>query len=188
MKKKTTARRAGKPQTWAITGLLASIAVAYVVFVFLPSQKSIGQLRNQVQERRQQILQAQSLTRTVSHSQERLQAAREVGRQWRAEAPRQADVVLHYASLSSQAKVAGVTIDRLDPIPAVELNLVAQQNVTLHFQSSFTAAFDLLKRLEELPGTIWTRELRLSADPQTGQTLRGEMTLTIFVDRGVYSD
>lgn len=188
MKKKTATRRSGKPKTWLITALLAAIAVAYVIFVFLPGQHSIGELRAKVQEHRQQILQAQSLTRTVALAHQRLQSAREVGQQWRADAPRQADVVLHYKSLSEQAEAAGVVIERLDPVPAVELNLVAQQNVTLQFQGPFAAVFDLLRRLENLPGTIWTRELRLSAHSPSGKSLRGEMTLTIFVDRAVYAD
>jgi len=188
MKRKITTRKASKPKTWLITGLLAAGAVAYVVFVFLPFQRSIGELRSQLQERRQQIMQAQSLGGTVVQARLRLASAREVAKEWRADAPRQAQLITHFASLTKQAEEAGVAIDRLDPMPAVEMHLIAQQNVTMQFHASFGAVFDLLRRLEALPGTIWVRDLRLHANSEVDNSLRGELTLTIFVDRADYAN
>src|SRR4051812_171723 len=107
MKKKSLTRKAGKPKTWLVTGLLAAAAVAYVVFIFLPLQNSINKLRQQVQERRQQIMQAESLVGTVAQTRVRLTAAREVCQQWRAESPHQAQIITHYASLTQQAGEAG---------------------------------------------------------------------------------
>jgi Tfp pilus assembly protein PilO len=188
MKKKSPSRKSGPPKTWLITGLLAAAAVAYVIFIFLPLQRSIDVLQDQVQERRQQIMQAQSLAGTVAQARVRLVTARDVGQQWRADAPRQAQLITHYASLTQQAEQAGVAIDRLDPLPALELNLIAQQNVTMQFHAPFAAVFDLVRRLEALPGTIWVRDLRLHANSETDNTLRGELTLTIFVDRADYAN
>jgi Tfp pilus assembly protein PilO len=180
--------KSGKPKTWLITALLAAGAVAYVVFVFLPQQRSIGVLRSQVQERHQQIMQAQSLAGTVAQARLRLASTREVSRQWRAEAPKQAQLITHFANLTKQAEEAGVAIDRLDPLPAIELNLIAQQSVTMQFHAPFPSVFDLLGRLEALPGTLWVRDLRLHANSETDNTLRGELTLTIFVDRSDYAN
>src|SRR5688500_2992535 len=188
MKKKSLAARQNKPRTWVITALLAALAVAYVVFVFIPCQQSIAVLQAQVQERQQQILHAQSLARPLVQARERLAATREVSRQWRDEAPRPTELISHLASLTRQAAAAGVTIDRLDPLPAVEMRVVAQQNVTLQFQGAFDKAFDWLARLESLPGTMWVRDLRMAAASETDNELRAELTLTIFVDRAVYSD
>ena len=61
MKKKPTNQPGKRPQSWIITALLATVAVAYVWFVFLPCQRVINERRAQVQERRQQIMQAQAL-------------------------------------------------------------------------------------------------------------------------------
>jgi Tfp pilus assembly protein PilO len=188
MKKKSSVKKPGMPKTWLITGLLAAAAVAYVVFIFLPLQHSINALRGQVHERRQQIMQAQSLAGTVGQARIRLASANEVSRHWRSDAPRQAQLITHYASLTQQAQEAGVVISRLDPLPAVELNLIAQQNVTMQFHAPFAAVFDLLLRLEALPGTIWVRDLKLHTNNETDNTLRGELTLTIFVDRADYAN
>src|SRR5262245_19204460 len=129
MKKKSLNRKVAKPKTWLVTGFLAAAAVAYVLFGFLPLQNSMNQLRQQVQERRQQIMQAQSLVGTVAQTLVRLAAAREVCQLWRSEAPRPAQIITHYASLTQQADEAGVSIDRLDPLPAVELNLIDRKSV-----------------------------------------------------------
>lgn len=188
MKKKSLQHKTGKPKTWLVTGLLAAVAVAYVVFVFLPLQHSINRLQQQVQERRQQIMQAESLVTTVAQARVRLAAAHEVCQQWRSEAPRHSQLITHYASLTQKAEESGVAIDRLDPLPAVELNLIAQQNVTMQFHAPFAAVFDLLQRLEALPGTLWIRDLRLQAATDNDNTLRGELTLTIFVDRSDYAN
>jgi Tfp pilus assembly protein PilO len=183
MKKKTPTRRTGKPKTWLITALLASIAVAYVVFIFLPRQRKISELRAQVQERRQQIMQAQSMLRTVAQARKRLADTQQVSHKWRAEAPKAADIVTHLASFTQQADAAGVAIDRLDPLAAIEHKLIAQQGVTLQIHAPFAAVFDFLRRLEGLPGTIWVRNLHLQATSNHDSRLRGEVTLTIFVDR-----
>jgi Tfp pilus assembly protein PilO len=176
------------PKTWLITGLLATGAVAYIVLVFLPSQQTINALRAQIQERNQQIMQAQSMTGTLAQARLRLAAAHEVGQQWREQAPKQSQLITHFASLTHEAEAAGVAIDRLDPLPAVEMNLIAQQNVTLQFHAPFSAVFDLLHRLESLPGTMWVRDLRLQASGVGDSMLRGELTLTIFVDRADYAN
>jgi Tfp pilus assembly protein PilO len=188
MKKMTTARPAGKPKTWLITALLAAVSLAYVFIVFLPGQRSINLLRAQVQERHQQIQQAQSLARAVAFTRERLAAAQQVANQWRDAAPGRSELISHVASLTQQAEAAQVAIDRFDPLPAVDLNLVGMQSVALQFHGPFARVFDLLTRLEKLPGTLWIRDLRLHGTDGNDGTLRGELTLTIFVDRTDYAN
>jgi Tfp pilus assembly protein PilO len=182
VKKKSFNKARGKPKTWIITLLLAAVAISYLIFIFVPSQRSIGRLRSQFQERRQQIIQAQTLLSTVDQARTRLTETRSVSESWRKEAPRQAVMITHFASLTQQAQSAGVAIERLDPLPAVELNLVAQQDVTMQFNAPFAAVFDFLRRLESLPGTLWIRKLRLHSSGTVEGKLQGELTLTIFVD------
>ena len=119
---------------------------------------------------------------------QRLTDTREVSNQWRVHAPKHAQLVTHFANLSHQAEAAAVAIDRLDPVPAVELNLVTRQDVTIQFHAPFAAMFDFLQRLEKLPGTLWIRDLRLHTQSDSNHSLRGELTLTIFVDRADYAN
>jgi len=188
MKTTPTNRQSQPPKSWLITGLMGAAAVAYVLFVFVPMRRSIEGVRQQIEERRQEIMEAHNLTATLAESKLQLAAARIVSHDWRSHAPRQAQLISHYASLTQQAHEAGVAIDRLDPLPATELNLLTRQNVAMQFHAPFAAVFDLVRRLESLPGTLWIRDLRLHASDDSSATLRGELTLTIFADRADYAN
>jgi Tfp pilus assembly protein PilO len=181
-------RRHGKPKTWLITGLLGALAVAYLVLGFMPAQRRIRELRGQVEERRQQIVQFQSMVRAVQHARQRLSQAEEICQRWRSQSPRPTQIAAQLAQITHVAEAAAVAIDRLDPQPTVELNLLAQQHVTLQFHGPFPAVFDWLQRLETLPGTLWIRDLKLHVPAEHDTTPRGELTLTIFVDRSDYAN
>jgi Tfp pilus assembly protein PilO len=179
--KKPVASRA--PRSWLITALLASLAVAYVAFVFVPAQASISTLRGQLNERRQHILQAQGLTMPVAHATAQLTRTKAVSAHWRANAPSHAEVSANLARLTAEAKAAGIVIERLDPLAPAELMVLSQHAVNVHFHGEFAQVFDFLRRIEELPGTVWITSLRLAADDKATSALRGELNLTIFVDR-----
>lgn len=188
MKKITTNKPAGKPQTWLITGLLASLAIGYVVFVFLPLQRSIYVLRSELQEKRQHVVQSQSLTGPLERARQQLAQTKEASLRWKEGAPTTAELAKHFASITQHAQAAGVKVGRFEPQPTVDLQVLSQHIVTLHFEGQFEQAFDFLARLEQLPGTIWFRDVRLSLADEKLQTLQGELTLTIFVDRADYVD
>jgi hypothetical protein len=42
--------------------------------------------------------------------------------------------------------------------------------------------------VEQLPPTIWLRQMNLTAESDDGQTLTGELTLTIFMDLAENAD
>jgi len=178
---KTTERRA--PRSWMITALLASLAVSYVAFVFGPAQAQITALRGRLNERRQHILQASGLVLPVEQATQQLAKTRLISTRWQADAPNPAELSSCFASLTAEAKAAGIAIERFDPQNSTEMQVVAQHGVTVHFHGTFPQFFDFLRRLEELPATVWLPSVRISADQQNGSTLRGELNLTIFVDR-----
>jgi Tfp pilus assembly protein PilO len=183
---KPTERRA--PRSWLITALLASLAVSYVSFVFVPAQAEITALRGRLNERRQHILQAGGLVLPLEHASQQLAKTREISARWHASAPNPAELSECFASLSAEAKAAGVSIERFDPKDSSDLQVLAQHGVTVHFHGAFPQAFDFVRRLEDMPATMWIGELRLNNDQPSGAALRGELNLTIFVDRADSTD
>jgi Tfp pilus assembly protein PilO len=179
-KPRKTERRA--PRSWMITALLASLAVAYVAFVFVPAQAEISVLRSRLNERRQHILQASGLVLPVEHATQQLVKTRLISTSWREAAPNPAELSGCFASLTTQAKAAGIAIERFDPQNSTDMQVVSLHGVTVHFHGSFEQAFDFLRRIEELPATVWLPHLKISQE-QSGPKLRGELNLTIFVDR-----
>lgn len=188
MKKQTTPGTPGKPRTWLITALLAAVSVAYVVFIFLPVQRSIRQLSAELQQKRQELVQAQSLARPIAQAKQRLAETREVCLQWQDGAPTPSNLANHFASLTKHAEDAGVVMERFDPQLAAQMQVLSQHNITLQFHGEFASVFEFLTRLETLPTAIWFRNLQVSQAHPGDVTLQAELTLTIFVDHSDYSD
>jgi len=171
------------PRSWLITALLASLAVAYVTFVFVPAQAEISKLRGRLNERRQHILQAQGLVLPVEQMAKQVTKTRQISDQWRAAAPSHAELAETFARLTAEGKSAGVSLERLDPRPPDEMNVLSQHAVTVQFRGQFAQVFDFLGRVEQLPGTVWITNLRLSGGEGAQTALQGELNMTIFVDR-----
>ena len=188
MKKQTLPATPSKPRTWIITGLLAAVSVAYVVFIFLPVQRSIRQLSAELQQKRQELVQAQSLARPIEHAKERLTETRAVCLQWQEGAPTPSNLAIHFASLTKHAEDAGVVMERFDPQLAAQMQVLSQHNITLQFHGEFDKLFEFLTRLERMPAAIWFRNLQVTQAQPGDATLQAELTLTIFVDHTDYSD
>ena len=186
--KKKRFQGSGRPKSYLVTALLASAAVAYALFVFVPAQKKIVELRSTLNERRQHILQANSLVLPLDQASGQLAKTKLVTLEWQKEAPRPSTLAGHFARLSSEAEAAGVTIEKFDPQPAVEMKVLAQHAVVIQWKGDFAQSFDFIRRIEQLPGTVWLRQLRMTRSEQPRSPLQGELTLTIFVDRSDYAD
>ncbi|MEX2175604.1 MAG: type 4a pilus biogenesis protein PilO [Pirellulaceae bacterium] len=180
-KKSTKATRA--PRSWLITALLASLAVSYVAFVFVPAQVGISSLGSKLNERRQHILQADSLVLPVEHAARQLATTRQVSISWQDSAPNPGELATSMAQLSAEAKAAGVAIERFDPQPPSDLQVLSLHGVDVHLRGTFAQVFDFVRRVEQLPGTIWIPSIRFASEAEADSTLRCEMKLTIFVDR-----
>lgn len=188
MKKQSSHPAPRKPRTWLITALLAAVSVAYVIFIFLPVQRSIRELSAELQQKRQELVQAQSLARPIAHAKQRLAETREVCLQWQAGAPTPSNLAIHFASLTRHAEESGVVMERFDPQLAAQMQVLSQHNVNLQFHGEFPAVFEFLTRLEKSPATIWFRRLQVTQAQPGDSTLQAELTLTIFVDHSDYSD
>jgi Tfp pilus assembly protein PilO len=176
-----------QPRSWLITGLLATGALAYLLFGFLPGQRSISRLRSQVNERQQHILQAHGLIGPLEQTAQQLSRIRTVSETWHADSPNHQELAGHMARLTAAARTSNVALERFDPQAAVELATLSQHAVNVQLQGEFTGIFEFLRQVEQLPGSVWVRDLRLTAQP-SGSTVQGELTLTIFVDRSDSAD
>jgi hypothetical protein len=115
-----------------VTAALAASSVGYAGFVFLPQQRVIGELRSEANEKEQHILQAERLATPIRQAELRLASTRQFSDHWLQTAPRVTDLTRIFAVLGDEAKLAGVTITRFDPQPAVELQTLSEYSVTLN--------------------------------------------------------
>lgn len=180
---------AGRPvKSWMVTAVLAAASVGYVLLVFVPGQRAIGDLRAQLDEKQQHVLQSQRLGGPIRQAELRLASTREFSTQWLSAAPRPTNLVSFYARLAEEAKAAGVDVQRLDPQPAVDRQMISEHPVVISLDGQFAQVFDFIHRLEQLPQSLWVRDLRLSRGDGESESLQAELTLTIFSDRSENAD
>lgn len=182
---------AAKPKTpprpipsWLITGLMASCAVAYVYLVFLPGQRSIRKTRNQLRDRQTQLLQSDRLAVPIRLAEDQLAQIERIAQRWHESAPPAAELSLVYSQISEQARRAGVGIRRLEPGSPTRLATLEQCPLELTLEGEYAQFADFLERLERLPAPLWIRNLQMQLQQkgEAGETLRCELSLTIFAD------
>ena len=76
-----------KIPTWLITLLLGGGALAYVMFVFLPGQKKIDQMREEIKLRQSEIVAGELLVQEVASLQTELQDAHTFHASFKTHAP-----------------------------------------------------------------------------------------------------
>jgi Tfp pilus assembly protein PilO len=171
-----------KTPTWVVTLGIAVAAAAYVLLVFLPFQKSIANLRQQLHSKRMQVVQSDQLLLPLATENERLAEIREHTEQWARNAPGPQELAAFYARLSEQAHHSNVPLLRFEPQPPRSLQTLRQHGVVLSVQGDFEQLFEFLTRIEKLPQTIWPVQFHLTQPEGGGASLQCEMTLTIFGD------
>jgi Tfp pilus assembly protein PilO len=170
--------------SWLITGLMASCAVAYVYLVFLPGQRSIRHTRNLLRDRQTQLLQSDRLAVPIKLAEDQLMQIHRIADRWQRNTPPSEELSLVYSQISEQARRAGVAIRRLEPGAPRRLTTIEQCQLELTLEGEYVSFVDFLSRLENLPPTIWVRNLQMQLQEkgEAGETLRCELSLTVFAD------
>jgi Tfp pilus assembly protein PilO len=177
-----------KPRSWVLTIILAGSAIAYVAFVFLPGQRAIGEMRKQLHEKQEFIVQADRLTFAIQKAADDMQAALEFAEEWRSHAPSEGKLAATFGRITECAQTAGLAVQRFDPQPVVRLDSIWQAPVSLVAEGEFSQVFEFLGAIEALPSTVWIQNLRLENSGKVSGRLRCEMTLTVFADNRDFSE
>jgi Tfp pilus assembly protein PilO len=170
------------PPSWLVTGVIATLAVLYTLFVFLPGQRKAAVLRSRKYELMQYVSNQVKTTERIQHAKERHAEMVQTATAWHEHAPKTGELGRNLSAITMHARQAGVTLQRFDPQPQVSLKSVAQQPIAVALEGDFAQIFSFLHRLESMPHRVWISNLTLSAPAEDGETLRAEMTLTIFAD------
>ncbi len=180
MTKKTTSNRS--LPSWLVTGVVATMAVLYTLLVFLPTQRKTAALKSKKYELMQYVANRLKTHEKIEQARQRQAQVEQVSLAWQKNAPDVGEVGRVLSSITLHARKAGVTLQKFDPEPQVPLQTVVQQPITVALEGDFEEIFDFLHRLETLPHRVWISNFTLSPSSEDAQTLRAEMTLTIFAD------
>ena len=174
------------------TGLLvtisvASIALGYAYFIFLPGQQKIHQSESDLNEQQRFIVESTRLTSAIRVTEMSLSRAKARVAKWTEQAPASSELAAVYATISGNAQKANATIASFDPQKTVEMKSLAMVPVQISCRANIHQLFDFLTRLESMQTTLWVDGLTITpADPR-GKSLTCEFTLTIFMRSSDFS-
>ncbi|MFN0021541.1 MAG: type 4a pilus biogenesis protein PilO [Pirellulaceae bacterium] len=170
------------PPGWLVTGGIACIALGYLCFVFLPSQKALKVARQQLAEKQRFILETDNLFAAVSAVHPEFEQTSAVAEKWQHDAPdvHQADRLP--TQISFQANLAGIRVLRLEPLAAKPHGLVVEYPTQVSVAGGFEGIFEFLKSVEEMPQTIWLQNVKLHRPGEVRGEMQCDLTLTILGD------
>ncbi|MCH8922096.1 MAG: type 4a pilus biogenesis protein PilO [Planctomycetes bacterium] len=177
-----------KKQSWIVTMSLCGAAVAYVLFMFLPEQRSIGDVRDEVDTKRQFVSGAHRTYETIEVAQRELAATKEYCRQFARRLPGGPEQSALFAKINLAAKQAGAMTTRFEPQTSIDYETLRQTRLLMSVRGTYGHIFDFLRRLETLDEVIWINELQFEAPKQTGQLLTCEVSLAVFAANPKKSD
>lgn len=171
-----------KSQSWLVTLPVAGAAVAYVWYVFLPGQKTLSSLQNELltkrtfainqakyeSDTRAVNLEIESARKFIDHSNRSLAGPNDLSRL--------------YGEIAAIAKQAGVETTRFSPDPARPYARLVKCPVNLGCEGTFAQVASLIEGLERLPQRVWLEHLSIEAIEDKEGLLRCELILEVFAN------
>ena len=173
---------------WLITLALSGLALAYVFAIFLPQQRVVRQLREELQAKQDFALQAAGLDVVVAASRRELSAANEFVKRGRSAMPEVDGIANAFEAIHRRAESAGMQTERFEPQSPVALQTLTQTPVVLETTGSFHQIFDLIALLEEADASIWIDQVQIEKVSESSESLACETSLAIFADNRKNSD
>lgn len=181
-------KKAQNSKSLILTLLISGSALAYAFLIFLPIQRSITSLRNELAAKRQFILDAGSLGPRLAQLTVELEEAQAVVDAWREQSPSEEEMATFIGQVSVLASEAGATPGRITPREAITLASLRRHPAELAVEGTFAQLCRFVGRLESLPKTIWINDLTLQTAGENRETVRGEISFSVFADNSAKSD
>lgn len=181
---------------------LALLAVGYVVVFFVPGQAAISDMRSDLHEKQQYIIDAARMTYAIKQTEQEIESAREQTQRWREGSPSREKHSVVFGQITKLASESGISITRLEPFPIKERDAVWQMGLKVESVGYFREVFKFIEGVEKLPTTIWVSKIELEVnesvrrsaeelaklqakDPEAFQNskyLMAEISLMVFAD------
>jgi len=167
-------------KSWMITLPLAGAAAAYVFLVFLPAQRRIGDIRDELNTKREFIANAQMLAPSVLVAHEKLAALTGHDERWQRQTPSRSQLPAVFAGINLAARAAGATTTQFEPQTPIPHETVTQYPLKMSVLGSHQSILRFVRSLERMPASIWVNDLRLEVTRESGENLQCEVDLGVF--------
>ncbi len=173
---------------WILVGLAVAVAGAYFYFLFLPGQRTLASLHEELNATEQFIAQVGAFGPAFQSTQQQLDKTRQYVDQWQQTAPTEDGLSGVFGRINRLAKESGITTTRLEPQPAIPYDSVRCLPVAVTCVGSFGQTCRFLQALEGLEETIWVESLQMQRAGEDSEDVECELNLAIFADNSGDSD
>ena len=180
-------KRAQKSNSWLVTIPLAGLALGYYFLMFRPEVAAQSELRLELEMKELALAEANAQVEMLARRRSEIREAEEYVQIWR-EQSSVGRASLLYGEIARLVKEAGARTIALDPEPAVQLQSIQQSSVRLSCQGTLASMHRLLHKLEQMPQTVWIREVLIQQSADEGDLVRCEIKLAVFADKSSFSD
>lgn len=171
-----------KSRGWLMTLGATSGLAAYVICLFMPGYKSIRSMRRELEEKRRFVTAANLQVSSLAQLDSQLMRTNQHVDKWRKSCPKDPNLVELLGKLAVLANQTAIRVHRLSPQETVNMAVLRQHPLVLEVEGTFSQVVDFLGRVEELPETVWVRQLKMKPSDQNGGTVQCELMLTVFAD------
>ncbi|MBX7167605.1 MAG: type 4a pilus biogenesis protein PilO [Pirellulales bacterium] len=172
-----------------ITAPLVVVTIVYFIYVYLPVQTEIAELRRERDGIELLARESQQLGAKLESTQQELAAVQKfIDEQPRRLMPLET-AMDELASIPMLARQAGASMERFEPATAITTDKsLARIPVNVECSGSLSELFAFLGSLEALPSKFWVDDLKLEAGREAGQKTKCELKLVVFAERSTKSD
>lgn len=174
--------------SWIVTVPLAAAALAYLLLFLLPGNRAIGELRQQIRQKRDFIEIAASMAKTLGTLRTQREQAASYSAACAGGGSTSGGISAIFGEINDLATAAGTTVTRFDPEPVVSYDKIKRIPLTMGCVGSFAEICTFLRRLEELPAMIWVETLRVEKIDKNSESVSCEINLVVFAGNPEDSD
>jgi Tfp pilus assembly protein PilO len=174
--------------SWLLPGLVVAAAVAYFAMVFLPGQRKLREMAEELETNREAVVRSQMTAPAILVTQQEIAKARQYTSNWEEVTPRGSRLAALFGRINALAKASGVVTTRFVPQDPVVLAKVRRVPVTIGCTGAYSQVSQFAQNLESLPSTIWIDDFRLERAGKDGELVQCELHLAIFADNSEDSD
>jgi Tfp pilus assembly protein PilO len=165
---------------WVIVVPTVGLVAAYLFWAFLPGQRAIGKLRDELATTEQFVEQVEAMGPSLGISQREFDRTQTYVEAWETSAPTRDELSGLFGRISFLAKQSGTTTARFEPQTTIQYETVSRIPVVMACAGSFAEICRFLQELEGLGETVWVETLRMEGPGQDGENMQCELTLGIF--------
>jgi Tfp pilus assembly protein PilO len=155
--------------------------IAYLVFVFLPGNRAIAQLDDEVTELRSYIQVSSQLTLEIEEIEGKMGRIREAQSEWEKSAGATASRSVVYGAVSQIAADNKLQMVEFKPKPSESMALLEPLGLSLTYSGKFNSIANFIAELEAMPQVIWIDQATFQR--QKGEDVQVALEMRIFVDK-----